>query len=88
MLFRGIGAQEDPPAWSGIPVITGNTLILPLHVTDTRQIGFGPEWTHVDHQEAEGGDVEYHVFRRFGTTGEFVPALRQSESGEHSHDLR
>lgn len=58
---------EGSPVWSGVPVILGNCMVLPIHVADTRQIMFGPEWTHIDHWPNEGGDIEYHVFRRTNT---------------------
>jgi hypothetical protein len=58
------GGGESTPSWSGVPVIAGDNMILPLHVADTRQIIFGPEWVHIDHWPNEGGDIEYHVFRR------------------------
>ena len=64
---RADGQQDDEegaPAWSGIPVIAGDQMVLPLHVTDTRHITFGPEWAHMDHWPSEGGDVEYHVYVR------------------------
>lgn len=55
---------EDVPAWSGIPVVAGDCLVLPLHISDTRHITFGPQWVHIDQWPNEGGDVEYHVFKR------------------------
>ena len=62
--FKRLQQEEAAPSWSGVPVIAGNCMILPLHVADMRQITFGPEWAHIDHWPNEGGDVEYHVFRR------------------------
>ena len=47
-------------------MIVGNSMVLPLHASDTRQITFGPEWAHIDWWANEGGDVEYHSYRRIG----------------------
>lgn len=55
---------EGTPSWSGVPVVAGDCMVLPLHVADTRQVTFGPEWAHIDYWPSEGGDVEYHVYRR------------------------
>ena len=59
------GEREAVPSWSGVPVMCGSSLILPIHVTDTRHITMGPEWTHISLWHAEGGDVEYHIYRKF-----------------------
>ena len=60
------GSREGVPPWSGVPVIAGDSMVLPLHASDTRQITFGPEWAHIDWWANEGGDVEYHSYRRIG----------------------
>lgn len=39
-------------------------MILPLHITDTRHVTFGPEWAHIDHWTNLEGDVEYHFYTR------------------------
>lgn len=56
---------DSVPFWSGIPVFIGSLLALvALHVSDGRQVRMPPAWRHVTHWTNDGGDVEFHLYRR------------------------
>lgn len=52
------------PWWSGVPIVLTDVMIVPLHVTDERAVLRDAEWRHVGFFESQGGDIEYHIYRR------------------------
>lgn len=57
-------SEDEPPAWSGVPVTIGATMALvPLHVSDTRAMTLD-DWLHVNYYTSLDGEVEYHLYCR------------------------
>ena len=57
-------SSEERPAWSGVPLMVGGVIIVPLHVSDQRSIHLSDEWAHAGLWTSPGGDSEYHIYRR------------------------